>query len=281
MSNSYQEYSSPLQERFVFPASNRKKYQEMETDRSEWFDPPSTRTISSGAFLRPSRNVATAPHASLQLRSSELDKATIKRGCEIRKKARCGCRAKFASQFYSVSRRYLYIALRGRFVSSRKMVDLASMRRSLEGDQSFKIDDEVQLFLFFQSTSCSLKWMQVLLRQATVLMTRPQRPAAIAARTLAAAASIERSRHSRSPSSSLTPSPPTPPAEQDADEYKQEEDEEEKKPVVNGNGKVKRELSSPPATPPPEPKKKRAARKSKEPPVYVIPPMEEISTTFK
>jgi len=111
-------------------------------------------------------------------------------------------------------------------------------------------------------------------------MTRPQRPAAIAARTLAAAASIERSRHSRSPSSSLTPSPPTPPAEQDADEYKGEE-EEEQKPVLNGKGKAKRELSSPPATPPPEPKKKRAARKPKEPPVYVIPPMEEITTTFR
>ncbi|GAA6058602.1 hypothetical protein JCM10212_004013 [Sporobolomyces blumeae] len=116
-----------------------------------------------------------------------------------------------------------------------------------------------------------------------IMSTRPQRPAAIAARTLAAAAQInlDRQRESRSPSSSLSPVPPSPTPHRDADEYK-EEPAPSVPPQENGTGAVKRELSSPPATPPPEPKKrKKGTRKPKEPPVYHIPPMEQIETTYR
>ena len=49
----------------------------------------------------------------------------------------------------------LYITHQSGFFSYWKMVDLASMRRSLEGDQSFKIDDEVQLFSSFNQLLAS------------------------------------------------------------------------------------------------------------------------------
>ncbi|GAA5960689.1 hypothetical protein JCM3765_007291 [Sporobolomyces pararoseus] len=141
--------------------------------------------------------------------------------------------------------------------------------------------------------------MQVL-RTAAISMARTQRPAAIAARTLAAAAQLEeRSRHSRSPSSSLSPPPPTPPAERE--EYQQEAivesaDEKELTPVPEPKPKAKRQTKKKSAAAvkkeeealaaadgeeaPPPPKKKRT-RKGKEPPVYVIPPIEELETTFK
>ncbi|GAA5884798.1 hypothetical protein JCM16303_007272 [Sporobolomyces ruberrimus] len=115
-------------------------------------------------------------------------------------------------------------------------------------------------------------------------MTRTQRPAAIAARTLAAAAQLEeRSRHSRSPSSSLSPPPPTPPGERDEAEYKQEPEPavpepEEVAPAPKAKRKAKTAVKT--ETDEATPKKKRT-RKSKEPPVYVIPPMEEITTNFK
>ncbi|GAA5992094.1 hypothetical protein JCM5350_006344 [Sporobolomyces pararoseus] len=132
-------------------------------------------------------------------------------------------------------------------------------------------------------------------------MARAQRPAAIAARTLAAAAQLEeRSRHSRSPSSSLSPPPPTPPAERE--EYQQEAaaesaDEKELTPVPEPKPKAKRQTKKksaaalkkeeeaaagegPDGEEAPPPKKKRT-RKGKEPPVYVIPPIEQLETTFK
>ncbi|GAA6010223.1 hypothetical protein JCM11491_005399 [Sporobolomyces phaffii] len=118
-------------------------------------------------------------------------------------------------------------------------------------------------------------------------MPRAQRPAAIAARTLAAAAQLEeRSRQSRSPSSSLSPPPPTPPSEHEEAEYKQEIEpaaEQDVKPATKP--KAKRQPRKTPAVKKEgdeeTPKKKRAPRKAKEPPTYVIPPMEQIETSFK
>ncbi|GAA5913267.1 uncharacterized protein JCM6883_005302 [Sporobolomyces salmoneus] len=131
--------------------------------------------------------------------------------------------------------------------------------------------------------------MQVL-RAATTTMSRIQRPAAIAARTLAAAAQIEeRSRHSRSPSSSLSPPPPTPPAERLEEAAYEQEAEKEASPIPTTlKPKRQRKKATPAAKTEegvdgeatPAPKKKRT-RKGKEPPVYVIPPMEQIETDFK
>ncbi|GAA5854126.1 hypothetical protein JCM3766R1_005350 [Sporobolomyces carnicolor] len=122
-------------------------------------------------------------------------------------------------------------------------------------------------------------------------MPRAQRPAAIAARTLAAAAQLEeRSRHSRSPSSSLSPPPPTPPAEREEEAAYEHEAEKSASPPAPASPKPKRQTKKAAAaakkeaaadgetTPPP---KKKRTRKGKEPPVYVIPPIEQIDTDFR
>ncbi|GAA5936287.1 uncharacterized protein JCM15063_002770 [Sporobolomyces koalae] len=134
--------------------------------------------------------------------------------------------------------------------------------------------------------------MQVLQR-VIAPMTRPARSAAIAARTLAAAAQhAERSRQSRSPSSSLSPALLTPPPEQDEhdehaenhedDVHELDEEIEAKQPKPKAKRRTKaaaaKAIKEGETTPPPKPKR---TRKGKEPPVYVIPPIEEISTTFK
>lgn len=122
--------------------------------------------------------------------------------------------------------------------------------------------------------------MQAVKAAVSQATSRPSRAAAVASRTLVAAAlskpPSDRDRTSRSPSSSLSPPPPSPSPSPSPplEDYKnldapspgavKAELEEDEKPVVKE-------------------KKKRAPakRKPKEPVVYVIPDVEKRETTWK
>ncbi|GAA6044146.1 hypothetical protein JCM8097_002797 [Rhodosporidiobolus ruineniae] len=102
-------------------------------------------------------------------------------------------------------------------------------------------------------------------KQAT---SRPSRAAAVAARSLAAAALSTTSvqdRGSRSPSSSLSPPPPSPP---------EDKNDPDVKPEVNGGGAADEDVDE-------KPVKKKRTRKPKEPITYVIPPVETRETNYK